>query len=65
MEFFRDVMRHFRMLRQQPRGHEMENVHWLLDAPSDDRVEDVERKNHGCQKGCLGMKNAVKAIFHG
>ena len=65
MEIFRDVMRHFRMLRQQPRGHEMENVHWLLDAPSDDRVEDVERKNHGCQKGCLGMKNAMKAFFHG
>lgn len=50
MEILRDVMRHFRMLRQQPCGHEAEDVHWLLDAPSDDRVEDVERKNHGCRK---------------
>ena len=50
MEILRDIMRHFRMLRQQPRGHEAENVHRLLDAPSDDRVEDVKRKNHGCRK---------------
>ena len=46
MEIFRDAMRHFRMLRQQPRGHEAENVHRLLDAPSDDCIEYVERKNH-------------------
>ena len=46
MEVLRDAMRHFRMLRQQPRGHEAEDVHWLLDAPSDDRVEYVEGMNH-------------------
>ena len=28
----------------------MEDVYWLLDAPSDDRVEYVERKNHDCRK---------------
>ena len=56
-------MRHIRMLRHQPRGHEMENVHWLLDAPSDDRVEDVERKNHDCRKGCFGMKNRTECVF--
>ena len=65
MEIFRDIVRHVWMIRQQASGHEMENVHWLLDAPSDDRVEDVERKNHGCHKGCFGMKIARNAFFHG
>ena len=53
MEILRDIVRHVWMLRQQASGHEMENVHWLLDEPSDDRVEDVKRINHAFCKVCL------------